>query len=127
MIRPVRPVALVILTACMIYPGVTLLYQSLYPFWAGEHFNLVGRHGVWMDLALRLGLPAIAVVALKLALGGAWVAGVLGLWAGDRKAYPLVLLAAAGTLLYPGGAMIMAAIALVCLIFFREGPEAVPA
>jgi len=26
--RPVRPVALEILTACMLYPGVTMLYQG---------------------------------------------------------------------------------------------------
>ena len=35
-------------------------------------------------------------------LGTAWVAGVLGLWAGDMRAYPLVLLAAAGSLLRAG-------------------------
>ena len=127
MTRPVRPVALVILTACALYPGVTLLYQGLYPFWAGDYFNLTSQLGVWMTLGQRLGIPVVAITMIKAGLGVAWIAGVLGLWAGDGKAYPLTLLAAAGTLLYPGGPMVMAALALVCLIFFRENAEEVPA
>jgi len=127
MTRPVRPIALVILTACMIYPGVTLLYQGVYPFVTGEYFNLVAQLGVWMTLAQKLHVSPVLVTCLKTGLGAAWVAGVLGLWAGDGKAYPLALLAAVGTLLYPGGAMVMAVLALVCLIFFREDPEQVPA
>ena len=127
MTRPVRPIALVILTACMLYPGITLLYQGLYPFVTGEWFGLVGQVGVWMGLAHKFGIPPMVVSLLKAGLGAAWLAGVLGLWAGDGKAYPLVLLAAAGTLLYPGGAMVMAVLALICLIFFREKPEQVPA
>ena len=127
MLRPVRPVALVILTACMIYPGVGLLYQGIYPFVAQEWFNLVGDQGPWMALALKLGLPPVAVAGAKAALGAAWVFGVLGLWAGDGRAYPLAFLAAAGSLLHPGGAMVMGAIGLVSLIFFREKPNAVPA
>jgi len=127
MTRPVRPIALVILTACALYPGLGMLYQGLYPLWAEDFFNLVGQQGVWMDLAHRFGVPVIAVSLLKAGIGAAWLAGVLGLWAGDNKAYPLVLAAAAGTLLYPGGGMVMAVIALVCLIFFREDPDAVPA
>jgi hypothetical protein len=67
------------------------------------------------------------VLGLKSVLGLLWVLGVLGLWAGDSRAYPLALIAAAGTLLHPGGGMVMAALALVCLIFFREKPEEVPA
>jgi hypothetical protein len=127
MSRPVRPVALVILTACMAYPGVTLLWQGLYPFVAGEYFNLVGQTGPWMALAAKLHIPPIVVLGLKSLLGLFWILGVLGLWAGDGRAYPLALLAAAGTLLYPGGGMVMAVLALVCLIFFRERPEEVPA
>jgi hypothetical protein len=127
MLRPVRPVALVILTACVLYPGIGLLYQGLYPFVAGEWFNLGGDQGPWMDLARKLGLPLVAVAGAKVALGAAWVFGVLGLWAGDGRAYPLALLAAAGSLLYPGGEMVMGAIGLVCLLFFREKPDAVPA
>jgi len=127
MLRPVRPVALVILTACMLYPGVTMLYQGLYPFVAQEWFNLVGDPGPWMNLAQRLGVPLVAVTLAKAALGAAWLGGVLGLWAGDGRAYPLALLAAIGSLFYPGGAMVMGAIGLVCLLFFREKSDAVPA
>ena len=127
MSRPVRPIALVILTACMAYPGVTLLWQGLYPFVAGDYFNLVGQTGPWMVLAAQLHVAPIVVLGLKALLGLLWVLGVLGLWAGDGRAYPLVFAAAAGTLLYPGGGMVMAALALVCLIFFRERDEQVPA
>ena len=127
MLRPVRPVALVILTACMLYPGVTMLYQGVYPFVAQEWFTLVGEQGPWMDLARNLGLPLAVVSGAKAALGAAWVLGVVGLWAGDGRAYPLALLAAFGSLLYPGGGMVTGAIALVCLLFFREKPDTVPA
>ena len=127
MLRPVRPVALVILTACMLYPGVTMLYQGIYPFVAQEWFNLVGDQGPWMNLAQRLGVPMVVVTLAKAGLGAAWVGGVLGLWAGDGRAYPLALLAAVGSLFYPGGGMVMGALALVCLLFFREKPDAVPA
>ncbi len=127
MTRPVRPIALVILTACMLYPGVTLLYQGLYPFVAHDWFNLVAQHGVWFDLAEKFGVPLTLVTGLKALLGLAWIGGVLGLWVGDWRAYPLALLAAAGTLLYPGGATVMAVLALICLIFFRENAEEVPA
>ena len=127
MLRPVRPVALVILTACMLYPGVGMLYQGIYPFIAQEWFNLVGEQGPWMDLARNLGIPLVVVSGAKAALGAAWVFGVLGLWAGDGRAYPLALLAALGSLLYPGGGMVMGALALVCLLFFREKPDTVPA
>ena len=125
--RPVRPVALVILTLCMIYPGVTMLYQGLYPFVTGEYFNIVARLGPWMDLATRFNIPPIVILAAKSGLGAAWVAGVLGLWAGDGRAYPLALLAAAGSLLYPVGPTVMGAIGLVCLLVFREDEKVVPA
>ena len=127
MTRPIRPVALVILTACVLYPGVGLLWQGIYPFIAGEYFNLVGQRGPWMDIALKLGLPPVVPSLAKVALGGAWAAGVLGLWAGDGRAYPLALLAAAGSLLCPGGGMVMGVIGLVCLIFFRESEDTIPA
>ena len=127
MSRPVRPIALVILTACMAYPGVTMLWQGLYPFVAGDYFNLVGQTGPWMALASQFHVAPIVVLGLKSLLGLFWILGVLGLWAGDGRAYPLALLAAAGTLLYPGGGMVMAVLALVCLIFFREAQEKVPA
>jgi len=127
MLRPVRPVALVVLTACMLYPGVTMLYQGLYPFIAQEWFNLVGDQGPWMNLAMRIGMPLVVVTLVKAGLGAAWVLGVLGLWAGDGRAYPLALLAAFGSLLYPGGSMLMGAIGLACLLFFREKSDTIPA
>src|SRR5262249_3534366 len=127
MSRPVRPVALVILTLCMVYPGVTLLYQGLSPLGTGGYFNLVGQKGLWMMMAQNLHLPPVVPLGLKTALGLAWVAGVPGLWAGDSRAYPLVLLAAAGSLLHPGGGMVMSALALLSLVFFREKDAEVPA
>ena len=127
MLRPVRPVALVVLTACMLYPGVTQLYQGLYPFIAQDWFNLVGDFGPWMTLAQKFGLPLAVAAGAKAVLGAAWLAGVLGLWAGDGRAYPLALLAAFGSLLYPGGPMVMGVIGLVCLLFFREKPDTIPA
>lgn len=127
MTRPVRPVALVILTACMLYPGLTLLYQGFYPFFAGEFFNLVGQTGPWLAVAHRLGVPAVVVLVLQILLGAAWWGGVLGLWAGDPRAHPLALAAALGTLLCPGGPEVMAVLALACLLVFRERPDAVAA
>ena len=127
MTRPVRPIALCILTLCMVYPGVTMLFQGLYPFVAGDLFNLVGDTGPWFALAQKFGLSPMIPSLLKAGLGTAWVAGVLGLWAGDMKAYPLALAAAVLSLLYPGGPMVMGAIGLFCLIFLRENPEEVPA
>jgi len=127
MTRPVRPVALVILTAAMIYPGVTMLFQGGYPFVSGDYFNLVGDYGPWAQFLGRFGVAPQIVDILKVVVGLMWVGGVLGLWAGDWKAYPLALGAAAMTLLYPGGGMVMAALSLVCLIFFRENADEVPA
>ena len=127
MLRPVRPVALVVLTACMLYPGVTQLYQGIYPFIAQDWFNLVGDQGPWMMLAHKIGLPLFVVAGAKAALGAAWLGGVLGLWAGDGRAYPLALLAAFGSLLYPGGPMVMGVIGLICLLFFRERSDTIPA
>lgn len=127
MTRPVRPIALVILTICMVYPGVTMLFQGLYPLVTGADFNLVGQLGPWVDAARRMGLPPLTPFILKSLVGLAWLAGVPGLWAGDGRAYPLVLLAALGSLLNPIGPSIMAVIALICLLGFRENAEQVPA
>ncbi|TMQ72841.1 MAG: hypothetical protein E6K80_01740 [Candidatus Eisenbacteria bacterium] len=127
MTRPVRPVALVILTTAMIYPGVTMLFQGGYPFISGDYFNLVGDYGPWASFLGRFGVPQIAVDGFKALIGLMWIGGVLGLWAGDGKAYPLAFAAAVLTLLYPGGPMVMAIAALACLIFFRENAEEVPA
>lgn len=127
MTRPVRPVALVILTACALYPGLTMVFQGLYPLVTGEFFTLVAERGPWLDLAAKWGLPTMVPHVLKTLIGFAWLAGVPGLWAGDWRAYPLVALAAVGSLLHPGGPMVMGAIALVCLLGFREKASEVPA
>jgi hypothetical protein len=125
--RPVRPVALVILTACMLYPGLTMLYQGAYPFIAQDYFNLVGDPGLLTTWLGHLGIAPQVVNVFKALIGFVWIAGVLGLWAGDPRAYPVVFAAAVLSLLVPGGGMVMAVIALVCLIFFRERADEVPA
>lgn len=127
MTRPVRPIALVILTACMVYPGVTMLWQGLHPIVTGAQFNLLGLEGPWMDLAAKIGLPVVAVMGAKALVGAAWLFGVLGMWAGDGRAYPLALLGAVGSVLYPGGPMVMGALGLICLLGFREKPDEIPA
>ena len=127
MTRPVRPVALVILTACALYPGLTSLWQGLHPLVTGTLFNLAGQEGALADIAARLGLPVWLPLVFKSLIGLAWLGGVPGLWAGEMRAYPLTLVGAAGSLLLPGGPMVMGVIALVCLIGFRENAEEVPA
>src|SRR5437773_12381304 len=94
MTRPVRPVALVLLTACMIYPGITLLWQGLYPLIAGEYFMLVGQTGPWMAIVQKLGLPPVVALAGEGGPGLAWVRGARGRGAGGRLLYPLRRLAA---------------------------------
>ena len=126
MLRPVRPVALVILTACALYPGLTFTFQGLYAFVTGYHYNQIGDLGPWVDLTMRMGLPPIVAWGLKTVVGLMWLAGVPGLWAGDWRAYPLVLGAAALSLLYPVGPTVMGAIALVCLLAFREKATDIP-
>jgi hypothetical protein len=127
MTRPVRPVALVILTVAMVYPGLTMLFQGAYPFINGEWFNLSGDPGAWEVFFGHLGVAPLLVESFKALIGLLWIAGVLGLWAGDRKAYPLTFAAAVVSVFYPGGGMVMAIASLVCLIFFRENPEEVTA
>ena len=127
MTRPVRPVALVILTACAVYPGITLLWQGLHPLVTGAEFNLMGQEGFLLDMAARLHLPYWVPLGYKSLIGLAWLAGVPGLWAGDMRAYPLTLIAAAGSVLIPGGPLVMGLIGLVCLLGFRERAEEVPA
>jgi hypothetical protein len=67
------------------------------------------------------------VLGVKCAIGALWGLGVLGLWAGEHRAYPLALLAAAGSLLFPFGPTVMGVIGLVCLLGFRETEDVVPA
>jgi hypothetical protein len=128
MTRPIRPVALVILTACALYPGLTFVFQGFYPFVTGEWFTLNGQVGPWADLFIKLKLPHVAADLIKGVIGLGWLAAAPGLWAGDARAYwfaavPVALL----TLLYPGGPQVMAVIALICLFGFRENPDEVPA
>jgi hypothetical protein len=125
--RPVRPVALVILTACALYPGLSSVFQGFYSWVTGEWFTLVGQQGLFVDLVVKLGLPAVIPNTIKGLIGLAWLAAVPGLWAGDGRAYPLALLAAAGSLLLGPGPAVMGVIGLVCLIAFRETEEVQPA
>jgi hypothetical protein len=131
--RPVRPVALVILTLCALYPGLTLVFQGLYPLVTGEMFNLLNHQGMMVDVARQMGLPVWVPLAVKTGVGLAWLGGVPGLWAGDWRAYPLVLLAAVGSLLIPGGTgffsgvQLMGLIGLICLTVFRETSQHQPA
>ena len=125
--RPVRPVALVILTLCALYPGLTSVFQGLYPWVAGQDFALISQTGVFVDLCTKLGLPIWVPNLAKAAIGGAYLAGVPGLWAGDWRAWPLVLLGALGSLLLGPGPGIMGIIAIICLTVFRETSQHQPA
>ena len=125
--RPVRPVALVILTACALYPGLSSVFQGLYPWVTGQEFALVGQQGAFVDVAVRLGLPIWVPNLLKAAIGGAWLAGVPALWAGDWRGWPLVMLGAAGSLLLGPGPGVMGLLGIICLTVFRETSQHQPA
>lgn len=126
--RPVRPVALVVLTALALYPGLTAVFQGLYPWVTGQPFNLLGQEGVLVDLFVKtLKMPIAIPNLLKAAIGLAWLGAVPGLWAGDGRAYPLALLAAAGSLLLGPGPAAAGVIGLVCLVAFRETEQVIPA
>ena len=125
--RPVRPVALVILTACALYPGLSSVFQGLYPWVTGQEFALVGQQGAFVDVAVRLGLPIWVPNLLKAAIGGAWLTGVPALWAGDWRGWPLVMLGAAGSLLLGPGPGVMGLLGIICLTVFRETSQHQPA
>lgn len=125
--RPVRPVALVILTLCALYPGLTSAFQGFYPWVTGQEFALVGQAGGFVDLAVKLGLATWVPHLLKGLIGLAWLAGVPPLWLGEGRAVPLVVLAAAGSLLLGPGPAAMGVVALVCLFAFRETVQHQPA
>lgn len=126
--RPVRPVALVVLTALALYPGLTAVFQGLYPWVTGQPFNLLGQEGALVDLFVKtLKMPIAIPNLLKAAIGLAWLGAVPGLWAGDWRAYPLALLAAAGSLLLGPGPAAAGVIGLVCLVAFRETEQVIPA
>ena len=125
--RPVRPVALVILTLCALYPGLTSVFQGLYPWVTGQEFALISQQGAFVDLCVKLGLPIWAPNLLKAGIGGAYLAGVPGLWAGDWRAWPLVMLGALGSLLLGPGPGVMGIVAIICLTVFRETSAHQPA
>jgi hypothetical protein len=125
--RPVRPVALVILTLCALYPGLTSVFQGLYPWVAGQDFALVGQVGPWVGTLTKMGLPIWVPYLTKAAIGLAWLGGVPGLWAADGRAVPLVALAAVGSLLLGPGQGVMGIVGLICLFVFRETEQHQPA
>jgi hypothetical protein len=125
--RPVRPVALVILTLCALYPGLTAVFQGLYPWVAGQPFVQVGQQGMFVDTMLGFGLPVWLPNLLKAGIGLAWLASVPALWIGEGRAWPLALLAAAGSLVLGPGPAVMGIVGLVCLTVFRETEQHLPA
>jgi hypothetical protein len=125
--RPVRPIALVILTLCSLYPGLTAAFQGFYPWVAGQEFALIGRMGAFVDVPMRMGFASWVPHFVKGLIGLAWLAGVPALWLGERRAVPLVVLAAAASLLLGYGPAAMGAVGLVCLMFYRETEQHVPA
>ena len=125
--RPVRPFALYILTLCALYPGLTSVFQGLYPFVTGESFALLGEKGVFVDMLLKFGVPVAVPHLIKAGIGLAWLAGVPGLWAGDWRAWPLALLAALGSFALGPGPGVMGLIGLICLTVFRETSQHQPA
>ncbi len=125
--RPVRPVALVILTLCALYPGLTSVFQGLYPWVTAHPFEIVGQQGMFVDMLVKMGLPIAVPNLVKAGIGLAWLAAVPGLWAGDGRAWPLALLAAAGSLLLGPGPAAMGVVGLICLTVFRETEQHQPA
>src|SRR5512138_2836969 len=116
--RPVRPVALVILTLCALYPGLTAVFEGLYPWVTGHPFEQMGQQGMFVDMLVKVGLPIAVPNLVKAAIGLAWLASVPALWIGEGRAWPLALLAAAGSLLLGPGPAAMGVVGLVCLTVF---------
>jgi hypothetical protein len=125
--RPVRPVALLILTLCALYPGLTSMFQGFYPWVTGQEFALVGKMSPLVDIAVKMGIATWAPHLLTGLVGLAWLAGVPGLWAGESRAVPVVMLAAVGSLVLGIGPAVMGVVGLVCLFGFRETPQHQPA
>ena len=125
--RPVRPVALVILTLCALYPGLAAVFQGFYPWVCGQPFSLMGQEGVFVNTVVHLGAPVWVPYLLKGLIGLAWLGAIPGLWAGDWRAWPLALLAALGSLLLGPGPGVMGIIAIICLTVFRETDQVQPA
>jgi len=125
--RPVRPVALLILTLCALYPGLSAVFQGLYPWVCGQPFVQIGQQGVFVDLLVGFGLPIWVPNLVKAGIGLAWLASVPALWIGEWKAWPLALLAATGSLILGPGPAVMGVVGLICLTVFRETDQHLPA
>ncbi|MFN8588392.1 MAG: hypothetical protein U0704_11410 [Candidatus Eisenbacteria bacterium] len=125
--RPVRPVALVILTLCALYPGLTSVFQGFYPWVTGQEFALVGQVGGFATMAAKIGMPVWLPNLFKGFVGLAFLGAVPGLWAGDGRATPLAFLGAVGALLLGPGPAVMGVVALICLTVFRETAAHQPA
>jgi hypothetical protein len=125
--RPVRPVALVILTLCALYPGLTAVFQGFYPWVTGQEFALVGQMSTFVDLPVRMGMATWVPHLLKGLIGLAWLAGVPALWIGEGRAVPLVVLGALGSLLLGVGPAVMGVVGLICVFVYRETEQHQPA
>ena len=125
--RHVRPVALVILTLCALYPGLAEVFQGFYPWVTGQEFALMGDPGAFVTTAVKMGLPIWAPSLFKGFVGLAFLGAVPGLWAGVGLAVPLALLGAVGSLLVGPGPAVMGVVALICLTVFRETEQHRPA
>jgi hypothetical protein len=125
--RPVRPVALLILTLCALYPGLSSVFQGFYPWVTGQEFALMGQMGAFVDLPVKMGMATWVPHLLKGLIGLAWLAGVPGLWVGEGKAVPLVALGALGSLILGPGPAAMGVVGLICLFGFRETEQHQPA
>ena len=58
------------ITVCALYPGLTSVFQGLYPWVTGQEFALVSQQGPFVDLLLKLGLPIWTPNLFKAAVGG---------------------------------------------------------
>jgi len=125
--RPVRPVALLILTLGALYPGLSSVFQGFYPWVTGQEFALMGQMGAFVDIPVKMGMATWVPHLVKGLIGLAWLAGVPALWVGVGMAVPLVALGAAGSLLLGPGPAAMGVVALVCLFVFRETEHHQPA
>ena len=126
--RPVRPVALVILTLCALYPGLTAVFQGFYPWVTGQEFALVGQMGVFVDLPVKMGF-AIVGAAPGQGPGRAGVARRRARPVGGRgpRACRWSRSRRSGSLLLGPGPAVMGIVALVCLFGFRETEQHQPA
>lgn len=125
--RPVRPVALVILTLCALYPGLSAVFQGFYPWVTGQEFALMGQTGALATMAAKMGVPIWLPSLFKGLVGLAFLGAAPGLWAGDGRAVPLAFLGAVGALLLGPGPAFMGVVAIICLTVFRETSQHQPA